>query len=465
MKITISAFSNLVVTRSQPRKQVSRPWWIFMALGLLFSLPCSPTCGAEETGTDLPNLQFGDGNLRLGLELRVRTESWNGYTVKGPGKDLRDHAILFRSKFLAEYLQPQGMHLLLELQDSRYGYSLLKEEDFPATCPFKDQLDIRRAFIETPVFGKEKLKLKVGRQTITYADKRIFGPGNWGNVGRYWWDAVKLSFRVGNVRTDFLWGQRVIREVDRLDTRHDPYHMLGLYSRIGQGKRQLHLFFLERREDKESSGEVKSGFSRVDTAGFWFSRPLFQHWEIQGTTAMQRGRRGGDSLRAWGANMRVRYEIPGRFKPYAGLELTIGSGDRNPADGVSGTFDGVFGSVSGAYGRMNLFSWKNLRDYQFTFGIRVRRGLNIWLDVHHFELDSSHDAWYWCSGKPQLLDVDGNFGRQLGNELDLLAKVQLAANWEFFTGAAIFRGGSYLEQDSSIGRRLSWGFVQMLYRF
>ncbi len=38
--------------------------------------------------------------------------------------------------------------------------------------------------------------LKAGRQSVSYADNRVFGPGNWGNVGRYWWDVVKLTLDI-----------------------------------------------------------------------------------------------------------------------------------------------------------------------------------------------------------------------------------------------------------------------------
>lgn len=465
MNNIFSVFSKPIFTHAPQRKPVGRALGIIASLVLLCFLTYPTISRAADASSQSPSYELGKGTLTLGLELRMRVESWNGYTIKGPGKGLHDHAMLFRSKFRAEYRLPRGDRCLLELQDSRYGFSQLETEDFPATCPFEDQLDIRRAFIETPIFGKEQLSLKVGRQSITYADKRIFGPGNWGNVGRYWWDAAKLSFRLGDVRTDLLWGQRVIRERDRLDTRHDPYHMLGIYSRIGNGQRQLHVFLLDRRESEKSTGEISSGLSTIHTAGIWFLTPVFQDWKIKGTTAIQRGRRGGDSVRSWGGNIRLRRTISGKLKAYAGGEITIGSGDRNPTDGVSGTFDGVFGSVSGAYGRMNLFCWKNLRDYQLTFGMRPRGNVHIWMDLHHFELDSTRDAWYWCSGKPKIQDPRGQSGRKLGHEVDLLAKIKLAKRWELFTGASIFRGGGFLQQDSSIGKQFSWGFVQMLYRF
>ncbi len=432
---------------------------LVLVLGLRPVISSGATGSAGEMGIPLPG-----GTLRLGIELRTRGEAWFGYTVKGPERETNDRALLFRTKLLGEYRHSKGHRLFLEIQDSRYGLSRLGPEDFPRTCPFEDQMEIRRAFVEASLAPGSALRLKVGRQTIAYADKRIFGPGNWGNVGRYWWDAARLSFRIHGIHTDILWGQRVIREPGRLDTDHDPYHMLGVYSILGSRRNLLHLFLLERREHHPSPGETASGLSRIRTAGAWFHVPWSAGWRLQGTVALQRGHRGGDAVRSWGGNIRLRRDLPGAFRPYAAAELSIGSGDRDPTDGVSGTFDGVFGSVSGAYGRMNLFCWKNIRDFQLSAGMHPREGFHVWLDLHRFELDSRRDAWYWCSGKPRLRDPEGRHGRTLGHELDLLGRIRLAGGWELFTGAGIFRRGAFLRQDPRVQRYLFWGFVQLRYR-
>ena len=411
------------------------------------------------------SFSLGNGILRLGVELRTRSEVWHGYTVKGPLHGADDHALLLRTRLLAEYRHARGHRFLVELQDSRYWWSRLGLDDFPRTCPFANHLDIRRAFVESPLLDGGAVSVKLGRQTITYADKRVFGPGNWGNVGRYWWDAVKITARLGSVRTDLLWGQRVVREPTRLDTDHYPFHMLGLYTIVPVTAGELHLFLLERREHRPASGVAGAGPTRIHTGGVYFRSALGRHWTAEGTLAVQRGTRGGDTVRAWGGNLRVRRRLHGRWWPYCGAEISIGSGDRNPHDGVAGTFDGLFGSISGAYGRMNLFSWRNLRDYQLTAGITPQEGLHLWVDLHRFELDSPRDAWYWCSGKPVLRDPEGHHGRELGHELDLLVRKRFDAHWELFAGGGVFRAGSFPAQDPSLPRHMAWGFVQLLYRF
>jgi len=433
---------------------------ILIVLGLL--LLAHTALGAEAAGSGCV-FPSGRGAFHLDLEIRTRAELWHNYTVKGPANGTDDQALLLRTRILGQYWHPRGYRLVLELQDSRYAGSRLAPGDFPRTCPFEDQLDVHQGFAELRLAPRDILILKVGRQVISYADRRIFGPGNWGNVGRYWWDATKLSFLTGAWRTDFLWGQRVIREPGRLDTDHYPFHLLGAYSMLHRPWGQLHLFLLERRSHRTAPGETGTGRTRVRTAGAWLHLHPGAWWILEGTLALQRGERGGDEVRAWGGHILLRRRLPGRSSPYLGAELAIGSGDRDPLDGIAGTFDGVFGSVSGAYGRMNLFCWKNLRDLVLTVGFRPFRETAVWLDLHHFELDSASDAWYWCSGKPLLRDPRGLHGRQLGHEIDLLLKTRLNRHWTLFAGAGFFRRGSFLDQDPRVARHLAWGFVQLAW--
>lgn len=407
---------------------------------------------------------LGTGTLHLGLRLRTRTEVWNGYTVKRPAEGANDHVLLLRTKLLAEYRTASKQRFLLELQDSRFWWNRLGLGEFPASCPFADHLDVRRAFVESPLTPNGRLSLKLGRQTITYADKRVFGPGNWGNVGRYWWDAAKLTVRLGRVRTDLLWGQRVIRLPEELDTCHDPYHMVGLYTIVPFSHGEAHLFLLDRRGHDTVLGESGSGPARVHSLGTYLEANLGRWWTANGTLAIQRGSRGGNDVHAWGGHVLVRRKLNARFKPYVGAEISLASGDRNPHDGVNETFDGLFGSISGAYGRMNLCSWKNLRDYQLTAGAKPGGAVHLWVDLHHFELDSRRDAWYWCSGKPLVRDLDGRYGTDLGNELDVLVRIRFSPNWEVFAGGGLFRSGQVASQDPSIPRHLTWCFLQLSYR-
>jgi len=75
---------------------------------------------------------------------------------------------------------------------------------------------------------------KAGRQAITYADRRIFGPGEWGNVGRYWWDAAKVYQHTDPAKVDLLYGQRIVSDPSHFNDDHYPFHMAALYAQFKQ---------------------------------------------------------------------------------------------------------------------------------------------------------------------------------------------------------------------------------------
>ena len=37
--------------------------------------------------------------------------------------------------------------------------------------------------------------MRLARQQISYGDQRVFGPGQWGNTGRWCWDAALVNVK------------------------------------------------------------------------------------------------------------------------------------------------------------------------------------------------------------------------------------------------------------------------------
>ena len=70
-------------------------------------------------------------------------------------------------------------------------------------------MDIRQAYFEWKKIGGSHLDLKVGRQQISYGDQRIFGPGLWGNTGRYAWDAAMLQVDTSRAWVDAWVGRPI----------------------------------------------------------------------------------------------------------------------------------------------------------------------------------------------------------------------------------------------------------------
>jgi hypothetical protein len=85
-----------------------------------------------------------------------------------------------------------------------------------------------------------------------------------------------------------------------------------------------------------------------------------------------------------GGNARLGYTFDAAWQPRVAVQYSFGSGDSDPDGGRDRTFDGLFGAIDSMYGWMNIFAWKNLRDYQATLNLKPMKKTEIVLDWHYF---------------------------------------------------------------------------------
>jgi len=427
--------------------------------------PAETPCGWLALPKDVP---LGPGSFSADLELRSRYEWLDNFTVKRYGTDQRDDLLLFRAQLGLEYRLklPDGQpppRFYVQFQDARHWLSDLDRHQFTETCSFFDQFDLRQAFIEWRRIGNSPVGFQLGRQNIAYADNRVFGPGQWGNVGRYWWDAARLILETEPVQVDFLYGRRIISEQVEFNDRHYDFDMLGAYAQVKNLPFRLDLFYVLRCDDHgEVSGESGRGDERRHSVGAYVDGRCGR-WDWGGTGVWQFGDYVRDEICAWGANTRIGYTFEHPWKPRLGAEFSYASGDDDPRDGRQGTFDGVFGAIDSYYGRMNFVSWKNLEDYELSASVQPARGLKLRADWHLFRLASDNDSWYWCSGGTMRRDPSGRSGRTLGTELDVIVTWQICPRLELMAGYSHFFPGAFIKNTGS-DDHADWVFCQLTWR-
>jgi hypothetical protein len=413
------------------------------------------------------DLPFFSSKLDVGGSVRYRFESQDNFNAKKYGNPdhLYDGFLLQRLRLDFDFRFRKDAHAFVEMQDSRpYGLDFTKE-DFVLGCPYWDPFDLRKAYVEWHHLGGGPFGFKVGRQAIRYADNRIWGPGDWGNVGRYAWDAAKLLYEGPRADVDFIFGDQVRFDPYDFDGEHYKFHAYCIYASLKELPCKLDLFWVkkESRENYVVSPAGDTARLDVHTLGFHVDGKFRKHWDYRGTFAYQLGGYNGASVCAFGAHARTGYTLPGPYKPRLGFEYSHGSGDPNPGAGAYQTFDGVFGAIDMMYGRMNLFSWRNLHDYQTQLSIQPTEKTKIVLDWHFFELDRARDAWYYCNGRPQRQDPTGASGRALGHEIDLVARYQHDKYLELQAGYAHFFAGEFIH-NTGPSPDADWVFVQLFYK-
>jgi len=138
-------------------------------------------------------------------------ETWNGMNAKNYGDNstvaigkLNDKILNQRIIAGVTFESSKKLKITFHIQDSRaFGWSL-RNSQYPdlfkvhgkdsvapsyTMNPNEEYFEIYDDYIE---YGKlfSNFSMKLGRQKIFYGDNHIFGPGEWGNTGRWTWDAL-----------------------------------------------------------------------------------------------------------------------------------------------------------------------------------------------------------------------------------------------------------------------------------
>ena len=419
--------------------------------------------GAAPWYDPLKNIGIGPGKLDIGFYLRTRYEKVDGFNILHYGTS-DPNLLLLRTRLSLDYRLEESAHAFVEFQDARYWLSRLALSDFSGSCSFLDDLDLRQAYFEWQRIGDSPLGVKLGRQIITYADRRLFAPAEWGNVGNYWWDATKFYYQTGAAQVDAFYARRVLSEPHDWNLGHYPWHVGAIYLRLKRLPVTLDAFYVVKHDDSGAvRGEAGSGDETRHTLGLFSERPAGNGWDYGLFAAGQFGEYGQDDIRSFGIIVRGGHTWDAAWKPRLGAEFNYASGDRDPHDGAAGTFDGIFGAMDIPYGWMNVVSWKNLEDYVVNSSVQPLPAVKLGLDYHYFRLADARDAWYWVSGKPERRDPTGAAGQDLGHELDLIVRRQFNNELEFLIGYARFFAGSYVRRTGGGASGANWAFAQLTY--
>ena len=422
----------------------------------------------------LKDIPIGPFRLDVGGSVRYRYEHQDDFNVQRYADTRRgfqsDDFLLQRTRLEFTLRMGEEARAFVQLQDARVYDSDFKTDDFNwrlYSCPYRNPLDVRQAYVEWLHIGGSPFGLKIGRQAIFYGDNRVWGPGEWGNVGRYTWDAVKLIADTPAAEIHAIFANRVRYDpgsFDEHDSRLDGY---GAYAMVKGLPFRLDLFWLGKRTKPDMVVDSKGTRLDLDThtVGFAVDGKLGRGWDYGGTLAQTFGRRNGVDVRATGGHARLGYTFDHTWQPRIGAEFSYASGDPDPTEGTYRTFDGAFGGIDTTkYGWMNFFCWMNIQDYEATFSFKPTRKAKVAAEYHFFRLDEAKDAWYWSSGRPARQDATGKSGSNVGEELDLVLTYDFSKRLKAMVGYCHFFPGRFLRRTGA-SPGADWFFIQTLYSF
>ena len=311
--------------------------------------------------------------------------------------------------------------------------------------------------------GIQGLSCKVGRESNHYGDKRILGPGSWGNSYGWLWDLAKLSYTFDDNFVDLFYGETKDKDKHRLSLfRKHVYEGAGIYSHFKTAENgAIEPFIVYKNGLYTGAGNGQNteksytfGFRAYDTDFFGFNYDL--------TYAKAEGTIKTKDYDAYGYVAKVGY----RFKILTWIpNIVIGkiyaSGDDDPADDTVRTFRTPFGGTDGSlYGRMDIMKWSNLVENLVELHLEPAKKMHLKLSWHDFSLANTNDAWMYY----KKYNKKSNHERELGQEYDIEYKWHYAKDLEFQAIYAYFDAGAFVTKNVSDNdaQRL---FLQLQYSF
>ncbi len=382
--------------------------------------------------------------LQLGLDERLRYEGYEGSGFK-PGND--DTYLLNRFRFGAAVRPAQWLRVVAQVQDARSFW-----QEPPVGPPNEVTWDLKLAYAELGNPETQPVSLRVGRLILDY-NNTMLANSEWRNQARSF-DGAAADIRLDRLRLSLFAASVVVPTNDGISHHQDGNDIYGAYATIAGliPKSRIEPFVFRREAPSvavESGGAAETGRLREQAYGLRIAGREISNLDYRAQAVVEDGSAGPNAIDAWACTFGVGYTVPSAgWKPrfFAGYDYA--SGDRDPADGVHGTFDTMYPTAHDRFGIADQAGWQNVVAARLGATVTPHRRWSLTAQVLALRLASATDALYSTSGTPVVRDRTGGSGRDVGDELDFYTWYEI--NREVHVGAGIghLRPGEFLKNAS-----------------
>ena len=449
----------------------------------------------------------------IGANYRSRFEQKNGggFTDAGSNWDFSKRPVDDNNNsYLLSRLMPRvaftGRRLAFTVEGRMS--SSLGDERFNATAPGQALaendagVDVHQAFVFIGNHKEFPLSLKIGRQELVYGDQRLVGHFRWNNNARTF-DAVKLRWQNGLFGVDLFTGGVVYNDSNTLNRSNPQDRFSGAYFNVptllANEVTEAYLFArnVQRGIATDNWSGVPAPFrfpgaQDTYTAGVRLrSKPAAYGPFDYGIEAMyQFGNRTavfpGTAVAAALAAPRLDHAAAAVVlqagytwtentrQPRLAFLYSHGTGDRNAADGRSGTFQNLFPTNHLFYGYMDFSSLQNLHDFRVAYSAKPTATTAVALEAHSHFLARTTDFWYNVAGVPRNVAtsavgsgtgyrINPSYSKHVGHELDLVAAWTFRPYAQIEVAACRYFRGNYIKQSlAAVGSKdASYFYVQL----
>ncbi len=417
---------------------------------------------AEENSQNFKYLYKNDF-LTLYGNYRLRYEFYDNYDILNSNYRTQQSYLLSRLRINLDFNLSKNFVFHTQIQDSEIIDSPVSDKLYKGkNNPYHDPFDMNEFYFE---YKYKNFEFIIGRQNLLFGERRIFGPGDWGNTGRYRWDALRVIYSYNFIETNFIAGRYILHDPHIWpDKTYNGVTTLALYNRFKS--LPLEIFWIYKADTSgKVKGESEIGNSYTHFAGL---RLVGKHkpWNYDLILVKEFGDYAGDMVDAYGLVFILGYKFSNLpWQPWLGIQYVVGSGDKDPKDGKHQTFDGIFsGADTTLYGGwMQIFFWRNLREHRIEAVLKPSKTQTLRFEYHYFTLDEEKDAWYSPSGVWRR-DKTGKSGKELGHEINFIWNEKFNKTWDLLLGYSIFFPEEFVKKTGK-SNNLSHSFLQILFYF
>lgn len=442
-------------------KTAMTSFWLLMAAMLFGQTPSSQTAppalaGVLEAPASALNKEL-PAWLVLGGEYRSRFEGYSGGSFKPA---TTDDYLLSRLK-LNMTIKPVGwLKLFVEGMDARAF------EKSPALPPYQNTWDIYQAYGEIGDVEKGLIDLKVGRQEMTFGEQRLIGNAPWLNTERVF-DAARATVHYRGFRAD-LFASSVVNPVTGTWDHHlQGNNLHGIYGHIDRfGPKFVvepyGLWRLQHGVKNEESIVSKLNEKVVGTrvAGSKLSGGFDYGLEF----VREFGTLGIDNINAFAYHAAFGKSFSSPLSPRAFVEYNYATGDKNPKDGVRGTFDQLYPSGHDKLGFADQVGWRNVKDFRSGLEFKPQKKLTAALEYNDWFLASATDALYNAAGTALFRSVAGTAGTHVGDEFDVTGSWAFVRGFTAGAGIGHILPGRFLKTVTP-GNPYTYPFMMLGWKF
>jgi hypothetical protein len=378
----------------------------------------------------------------FGEEERFRYE---GYHNSGFKAKSNDSYILIRSRLQLNIAPSTWFKVVAQLQDAR---PFMQKP--PYGPPNENTFDLKLAYAEIGDPEKHWISVRVGRQLINY-NNTIIANSEWRDQARSY-DAVVTNMHYSRYHLGLFAASVVVPLQYGISHHQEGNNIYGAYGGIDNliHNSVFEPFLLWRVEPSvavETTAKIKTGRQSEWAPGFRFKGTTLKNFEYSTEFVMERGNDGLNDIDAWGTTEGIAYRFDSFWaKPRLFYQFDYASGDKNPTDGVHGTFDTMYPTAHDRFGITDQFGWENIIADRAGITIEPRHRWTVtaqWLD---FWLAQAKDSLYNTSGGSIVRNTAGVDGTHIGQEGDIYTWYELNRHVNVGVGVGHIWGDEFLKR-------------------